>query len=550
MTNKTYLVARREFVENLRTKTFWIGILAVPVLIVGASAVSIWMQLARPARQYAVVDRSGWFLQAIEQKADQEDLALVLRMAFELERSGAGGAGKLPQPVRDLAKLAASSLGSPVSVTDAVEGKAPQAGAGLEVLAAAIIQGGGVHRAELTNLLGAAHADQALALAEPIRAWWHGLTQKEAAALVPGRSLSRARFARVEVTDTSERGLEELNRKVAEDQLFGYFVLAADPVAATEPNRYVSRNLTDRDLYDWFRERATDVVREKRLAAKEIDPAVARWLQETSRFQSRQVGKEGQESAVKAEDLVRQWMPVAFVYLLWIAIFSIIQMLLTNTIEEKSNRILEVLLSSVSPLQLMSGKIVGITATGLTMIGSWLIFFVGAVLVTMSFIGDRLDFNLGSILADPLLLGSFVVYFVLGYLFFAAIIVGIGSVCNSLKESQNLMLPITMLMMVPLMSMIPISRDPNGTMAKVLSYIPPFTPFVMMNRAAGPPALWEYAVTTVLMVASVFGAFWAGAKIFRIGILMTGKAPRPLEILRWLKAPVTQVPARQGEGPG
>jgi len=78
-------------------------------------------------------------------------------------------------------------------------------------------------------------------------------------------------------------------------------------------------------------------------------------------------------------------------------------------------------------------------------------------------------------------------------------------------------------------------RDPNGTLAKVLSYIPPFTPFVMMNRAAGPPETWEYAVTTVLLVASIAAAFWAAAKIFRVGILMTGKPPKLGELWRWVR---------------
>ena len=92
-----------------------------------------------------------------------------------------------------------------------------------------------------------------------------------------------------------------------------------------------------------------------------------------------------------------------------------------------------------------------------------------------------------------------------------------------------------------LLAMVPIGEDPNGTIAKVMSYIPPFTPFVMMNRAAGPPTTMEYVVTTVLLLVSIAFALWAAAKIFRVGILMTGKAPKPLEILKWISAPVGHV---------
>ncbi|MGK0339073.1 MAG: ABC-2 type transport system permease protein, partial [Candidatus Azotimanducaceae bacterium] len=136
-------------------------------------------------------------------------------------------------------------------------------------------------------------------------------------------------------------------------------------------------------------------------------------------------------------------------------------------------------------------------------------------------------------------LGSFFVYFLLGYLLYAAILVGLGSVCNNLKEAQNLMLPVQLVQMLPILLMVPIGRDPNGTLAQVLSYIPPLTPFVMMNRAAGPPSGMEYVTTTLLLIASIVAALWFAAKIFRIGILLTGKPPGFLQILRWLRTPVT-----------
>ncbi|MDP7400205.1 MAG: hypothetical protein QF541_25305, partial [Lentisphaeria bacterium] len=86
--------------------------------------------------------------------------------------------------------------------------------------------------------------------------------------------------------------------------------------------------------------------------------------------------------------------------------------------------------------------------------------------------------------------------------------------------------------------------DPNGTLARVLTYIPPFTPFLMMNRAGGPPEIWEYFVTTAIIIVSTAIAFWGAAKIFRIGILMTGKPPKVREVLRWLRAPVGALPPR------
>src|SRR5690606_2270674 len=120
---------------------------------------------------------------------------------------------------------------------------------------------------------------------------------------------------------------------------------------------YVSSNLTDTDLREWFGGLATAEVQSRRLESARLDPAVVSWIQTPVRFDSQRVTTTGDVAEVGAQDTLRQWAPVLFVYLLWISVFMSAQMLLTNTIEEKSNRLMEVLLSSISPRQLMAGKI-------------------------------------------------------------------------------------------------------------------------------------------------------------------------------------------------
>lgn len=213
-------------------------------------------------------------------------------------------------------------------------------------------------------------------------------------------------------------------------------------------------------------------------------------------------------------------------------------MLLTNTIEEKSNKLIEVLLSSVSPMQLMAGKIIGIALTGLTIIFSWLLMSL-TFFIFLPWVGAfDLPVDLTTAAFDPIFLGSFLVYFLLGYLLYAAILVGLGSIFNNLKEAQNLMLPVQLVQMLPILLMIPVGRDPNGLLAQVLSYIPPLTPFVMMNRAAGPPSTFEYISTTLLLVLAIFCALWVAARIFRMGILMTGNPPEFRQVLKWIRTPV------------
>ena len=145
---------------------------------------------------------------------------------------------------------------------------------------------------------------------------------------------------------------------------------------------------------------------------------------------------------------------------------------------------------------------------------------------------------------DPVFLASFVAYYLLGYLLYSAVLVAIGSVCDTMRDAQSFMSPITMLLIIPLLAMVPVAQDPNGRIAKVMSWFPPFTPFVMMNRAAGPPAWWEYVGTTALLLVTVIFAFWMSAKIFRIGILMSGKPPKLRDLLKMMRAPVGSSPQR------
>lgn len=425
MFEKPLLVARREFLENVRTKGFWIGVLFFPIILTAAFVIPVVIERSKSAQEFAVIDMSGWVLDAVRPMLEVDTTRFVL--------------------VRE---------------------------AGLE--------------------------DEA-----------------------------------------------ELNRLVANERLRAYFVIGPDPLIDNQGARYATRNITDDDLLRWFGSRVTEAVRQRRMAEEGLDPGLMRWIQQPVEFETRRVTRAGEAAEVTVQDRLRQFAPMAFVYLLFIGVFSISQMLLTNTIEEKSNRLIEVLLSSVSPGQLMGGKIAGIAWTGLAMLGSWIVSFFVVAKYVPGWLGIPLTIDLSIITRDPVYLVSFVVYFVLGYLLFSAMMVAIGAAVSTLKEAQNLMMPVTILLIIPLFAMVPVTRDPNGTLAQVLSFIPPFTPFVMMNRAAGPPALWEYAATTVLLILAVLVAMWAAAKIFRVGILMTGKPPTPGEILRWLRAPVGTVAVRK-----
>jgi ABC-2 type transport system permease protein len=192
----------------------------------------------------------------------------------------------------------------------------------------------------------------------------------------------------------------------------------------------------------------------------------------------------------------------------------------------------------VTPGELMMGKLLGIGATGITTIVAWLVsFFVFIRLyqtVETAMIVQILD-----VLLSSDLIPYFVFYYVCCYALYAGIFLAIGSLCNTLKEAQSLMMPLMMVLVVPILTMSFVAQDPNGSLARVMSWIPLFTPFTMMNRAAAQPPMFDVVGTTILLVVSTIAVLWLSGRVFRQGILRTGQPPRILELWRMLRKRTT-----------
>lgn len=502
---RALLVAQREFLENVRTKGFWLSILIMPIMLLLIGIVPVLVSSTRDAQTYSVIDESGWLFERVRQEIELTDIKAYLKA--EVNEDIRTPLDKIKTVLVEQSDSVLSEVATAISKNQPLTTEVPSS-----------VQ-------EFFNLHGS-----------EISRWWNDLSIEHKSELSSRISANHYRYE-----NADNRTVDDLNRAVKNDELFAYLVLGSDPIQSNDGFRFVSNNLTDRELLNWLSRYTTKIIRAERLKAENIDADLAEWINQPTDFEARQIDDTGQEEQVDSTDIVRQWAPVVFVYLLWISVLINTQMLLTNTIEEKSNKLIEVLLSSISPIVLMAGKILGIALTGLTIIGSWLLMAIAFFVFLPSLLGFDIPLDITAVAVDPWFLGSFFVYFLLGYLLYAAILVGLGSVCNNLKEAQNLMLPVQLVQMLPILLMVPIGRDPNGTLAQILSYIPPLTPFVMMNRAAGPPTTTEYVVTTLLLVVSIIVALWFAAKIFRIGILLTGKPPGFRQILTWLRTPVTEV---------
>ncbi len=236
----------------------------------------------------------------------------------------------------------------------------------------------------------------------------------------------------------------------------------------------------------------------------------------------------GEDGAADAEESkLRMIVPFGFMMLLWIATFTAGNFLLTSTIEEKSNKVIEVVLSAVGPLQLLWGKILGLALVSLVI----LVTYGGLAIASLTALA------LTDLLAWTTLAWA-VIFFLIAYFTIASLMAAIGSAVNELSEAQTFMAPVMIVMVLPMLLWAPIAENPDGTLAVVSSMLPPILPFAMVMRigsATEPIPIWQMLLSTGLGIATVAGLVWAASRIFRVGILMQGKPPSPLELLRWIR---------------
>lgn len=222
-------------------------------------------------------------------------------------------------------------------------------------------------------------------------------------------------------------------------------------------------------------------------------------------------------------------LPFAFGMLMGLCIVIGGQYLLQGVAEEKESRILESMLCTVNAEELLAGKLFGLGAAGLTIVGSW---------IAMGTILGGPALALAQVEVRPSLLALAVVYFLLGYLFYGGIMTGIGAITNNMREAQQFSFLFTFLNFIPFYLMTTIVGRPDSGIALTLSLFPPMAPVAMMLRLSAPSAAvpaWQIALSIALLAGTAWLALVGSARLFRIGLLMYGKTPTLPEILRWVR---------------
>jgi ABC-2 type transport system permease protein len=336
------------------------------------------------------------------------------------------------------------------------------------------------------------------------------------------------------VPGTLAENHDRLVDRVRAEELDGYVVLPADVVTSNAIQlRARSIGMTvEQDI----ERAASQSVQAERLRVAGVQAADVRSMLAKVEASSARITKAGEESADAGSTFMLGYFIGFMVYLL-IILYGV--NVLRSVLEEKTNRIVEVIISSMRAEDLMRGKVLGVASVALLQVGIWAVLgiLVGTQAAMVSSMMGASPDDLAKLTGTgPALLGA-IAFFLVGFLLYSALFAALGAAVNSEQEAQQMQTVVFMPLIVPMLFIFPVINDPLGTTATILGMIPFTAPVVMpMRMAAAPIPLIQILGSLALLVAAVFFVTWLAGKIYRVGILSTGKKPTLPELIRWMKA--------------
>ncbi len=501
--NQILLIAWREYRQYVFSRGFLIFLFMFPLGFVAVSAAVGVAERTKPVRYFVVYDETGLYKDDILERIERRHLYTVIEsldayFRISLPESGA----ELPAPF------------APAQLDEKRLAAFKAAGGSSAAMAAA------------KPLLKPGAPD----FAEP------RLPYKLAG--LPESARNAASLSEIEA---ALRPYLLEDRRIATPEggrpLFAAILIPFDFGAAEDAGeaQYWSRHITDTELQSRISAALTDALKRAKYNEMGVaDDAVKAIESVDAPVASFRPDKAPDEAELGLKDRIESSLPAAMTYMLLVIIFGVGNLLLTNTIEERSNKIVEILLSSVTANQLMMGKLLGIGAVGLTMPT---IFIAGGIGISATIDTggqESIAMTIVSALTSSNLLLVYLFYFFCAYLIFAMIFLAIGAISNSLQDAQSYMGPVMLLVFAPLPFMIMVFQEPNGVIATILTWIPIYTPYAVMMRAAADPPLWEIVGATALMLAFAIFLMRTMGRIFRQAILQASP-PKMREVWRLAK---------------
>lgn len=334
----------------------------------------------------------------------------------------------------------------------------------------------------------------------------------------------------VEPGPDPQQDREELKKEVLAKRYDGVLILPATLPAEGAPE-YLAPNVAAFRLLSVLERAVNDVVVAQRLTGQGLDPEVVRDLTRRVDLKTLKLGAKGEETRDKGQAFLLSYVLMLVIYMS-VLMYGIYVM--RGVLEEKQSRIVEVVLGAVKPFELMLGKLLGIGAVGLTQFLLWTV--VGLALAAPG-TATALGFSGMELPHLPVsLMIFFVVFFVLGFLLYGTLYAAIGAAFDTEQDAQQFQTVVTMFLVIPIILMVQIMNQPEGGLAVGLSLVPFFAPMLMFLRMTLTTVpVTQIAACLGLMVLAILGCTWIAAKIYRIGILMSGSKPKAKDLIRWLR---------------
>lgn len=362
----------------------------------------------------------------------------------------------------------------------------------------------------------------------------------------------------------SDKSVEELTAE--QQDIFGILIIGKD--VATNPSnvQLLTYESSTINIESEITEQIREIIESEKLKAYNIEDidSILEAIKTPVSLKVKQLGESGETK--ESSSMLNIALAYIFGFLIYMFVFLYGNMVMQGVIEEKSNKVMEVMVSSVKPFELMMGKILGIASVAVTQFVIWVVFIlvVGGAAMSLFGVGDMMAAASASAAMDPAammgtqmpslddetlsilrtvtdpayllrILGGFLVYFVGGYLLYAAMFAAVGSAVDNEKDTNNLQLPITIPLILAIFVMMSAMQDPHGPLAFWFSMIPFTSPVVMMVRLPYGVPGWELALSIGLLFVTFIAMVYLAGKIYRVGVFMYGKKPTFAELAKWLR---------------
>jgi ABC-2 type transport system permease protein len=353
--------------------------------------------------------------------------------------------------------------------------------------------------------------------------------------------------------NVSNTPIDTLRSMVINQKLEGFIIITEENIESDKNAELVYGGSGGINLLNSIRSDLRDAIREERLDRANVSESVKEIYASRAGLDTRKLTKEG----IETEDDAGFRTVIGMV--MGVIIFAILLgyggWLTRSVIEEKTSRIIEVIASSVKPIELLIGKILGVGALAITQIGIWVVAGLGlsaaAAPIAAMFVGSQMQqvnidaeaaelatnpamFEIPSIEAS--LIFYFVLFFILGYFIYSSLFAAIGSAVDSETDTQQFMIPVMIPIMISYLILFRLVEAPDSALAVISSIIPFFSPILMVSRIAITDVpFWQIGLSIVLMIGTFFATIWLSAKIYSVGILSYGKSASFKELWKWIK---------------